>query len=68
MPSACADTKQHKEGEGCSLEGGAAPMEEYLIRMFDPKLLVSRGEPERRTATAEPVRAWGKPGGEVQKW
>lgn len=46
MPSARSDIKQHKKGEGCSLEGGAAPMEESLGRMFDPKLLPSRREPE----------------------
>lgn len=66
MPGARSDTKQHKKGEGCSLEGGAAPMEESLSRMFDPKLLPSRREPERRTGTAELFRAWRKPGGGVQ--
>lgn len=57
MPSARSDTKQHKKGEGCSLEGRAAPMKESLSRMFDPKLLPSRREPERRTGTAELFRA-----------
>lgn len=63
MPSACFDTKQHKKGEGFSMESGSAPIEESLSRMFDLKLIPSRTEPQRWTGTV----SFEGPGGSLKE-